>query len=116
MASYVPLLPSKVRTADVTSELITVWEKYTAAHVVVNIASGSPKLVVKVRGKDVASGAAYDILTSSEITTGTTVLKIGPDFTAGTNVAKDYLPYNMFVEVAQSGGISTEYSVGISLI
>lgn len=115
MASYVPVFPSQSRTANVSKE-ITVWDKYNAAHLVVHISTGNPKLIVTVSGKDSASDEKYTLLTSSEITNGTTVLKIGPDYTAGTNVAKEYVPYRMIVDVTQSGGVDTTYSIGMSLM
>lgn len=114
MASYFNLLPLKARTVSAVSPTVTVWEKYQAAHIVVDITAGSPKLIVTVKGKDAASGKGYTLLTSAELTSGTTVLKVGPELTAGTNIAKDYLPYQFYVDVTLSG--TATYSVGASLI
>jgi len=118
MAAYVPLLESAARTADVTSRQVSVYEKYEAAHIVIDVTAGSGfNLLFSVNGHDSASGKDYTILTSSDITgTGTTVLRVGPQYTAGANVAKDYLPALWSVAVTQSGGASATYSVGASLI
>ncbi len=115
MASYVTVLPSASRSTN-QSKQVKVYEKYQAAHFVVDITSGSPNLVVVVNGYDAESGKKYALLTSSTINSGTTVLKVGPDYTAGTNVAKDYLPYMLSVDVTQSGGVAATYSIGASLI
>jgi hypothetical protein len=118
MARHVGLLGSAARAVATTSPVITVAEKYDAAHVVVDVTDGTGfEIVVDIKGKDQTSGKSYTILTSSKISaTGTTVLKVGPQYTAGTNVAKDYIPYNWYVEVTPSGGVSATYSVGASLI
>ena len=113
---HAALLGSESRTADVDSRVITVWEKYEAAHVVVDITAGSPNLIVTLKGKDPTSGKAYTLLQSSTINSGTTVLKIGPDYTAGTNVAKDYIPYMFYATITQSGGVAATYSVGAVFI
>ena len=116
MAMHAALLGSESRTADVDSRIITIWEKYEAAHVVVDITSGTPNLVVTLKGKDPTSNKDYTILTSSTLSSGTTVLKVGPDYTAGTNVAKDYVPYMFYASVAQSGGVAATYSIGATFI
>lgn len=117
MASYVNILPSQTRTAS-TSKEITVWEKYTAAHVAVDITAGDSVLVVSLKGKDLASGKSYVILTSTlQPNSGTTILKVGMDYTAAANIAKEHLPYQLLVDVTQSGGTPTAtYSIGASLI
>ena len=116
MAMHATLLGSEARTADVDSRIITVWEKYEAAHVVVDITDGSPNLVVTLKGKDPTSKEDYTLLTSATINSGTTVLKVGPAYTAGTNVAKDYVPYMFYASVAQSGAVAATYSIGASFI
>lgn len=118
MAKHVGILPSAARTADVTSPDIKVAEKYEAAHIVVDITAGSGfNLIFTVKGKDLTSNKSYALLATPTInTTGTTVLRIGPEYTAATNVAKDYIPYIFFVDVTQSGSVSATYSVGGSLI
>ena len=118
MAQHVGLLPLGTRTANASSPIITVTEKYQAAHVVIDVTAGTGfNLLFSVKGKDATSGKSYTILTSATInTTGTTVMKIGPELTAGSNIAKDYIPYNWYIDVTQSGGVSANYSVGASLI
>jgi hypothetical protein len=118
MAQYVGLLRSEARTAGVTSPVITVSEKYTAAHVVVDVTAGTDfNLVFTVKGKDAVSGKSYTIIATPTISsTGTTIVKIAPEFTAGSNVAKDYLPYNWYVDVTASGASSVTYSVAASLM
>jgi len=116
MAAHVGLLDSAARTVDTDSKLITVAGKYEALHVIVDITAGSPNLIVTVKGRDQTSGKSYTLLTSSNISTGTTVLRVGPQYTAGANVAKDYLPYNWYVSVTQSGNVDTTYSIGASMM
>ncbi len=116
MAQYITLLKSDSRNSDVDSPVQSNWEKNYALHVVVNISSGSPNLVVAIKGRDELSDVDYTLLTSSIINSGTTVLKLGPDYTAAANVAKDYLPANWLVSVTQSGAVSATYSIGASVI
>lgn len=118
MAQHVGILPSASRTASVTGSDITVAGKYEAAHIVVDVTDGSAfNLLVTVKGKDLTSQKDYTLLTSSTInSTGTTVLKVGPQYTAATNVAKEYLPYIFHVDVTQSGSVAATYSIGASLI
>ena len=118
MAQYVGILPSLARTADVTGKDITVAEKYQAAHIVVDVTAGSGfNLIFTVKGKDLASSKDYTILASPIINgVSTTVMRIGPELTAGTNIAKDYVPYTFHVDVTQSGNVSATYSIGGSLI
>lgn len=118
MAAYVTILPSKERTASVDSPAITVWEKYQAAHIAIDINSGSGfNLVFDVRGKDTASGKSYSLLTTGTIAaSGLSILKIGPDYTSAANIAKDYMPYSFYVAVTASGSTSATYSVAASLI
>lgn len=117
MARYVSVLPSATHTADVVSKNFDNWDDHSAMHVVVDISSGSPNLVVAINGFDGASNKNYALLTSATINaSGVTVLKIGPDYTAATNVAKDYVPAYWNVTVTQSGGVSAVYSLAASLI
>jgi len=116
MAMHATLLDSQSRNADIDSRIITVWEKYEAAHVVVDITAGNPNLVVTLKGKDPTSKEDYTLLQSSTINGGTTVLKIGPVYTAGTNVAKDYIPYMFYASVTQSGAVAATYSIGAVFI
>lgn len=85
-----------------------------ALYVVVDIVSGTPAMIVTVNGFDETSKKGYPILTSSAISAGTTVMKIGPQLTAGANVAKDYVPHAWYITA--SGGAAGTYSIGASLI
>lgn len=117
MAKYLSILGSAARTADVTGIRQENYGYNDTLHLVVDISSGSPNLVVTVNGHDNASGKDYAILTSAILNaTGTTVMKVGPNYTATTNVAKDVIPAYWNVGVTQSGGVSATYSIGASLI
>jgi hypothetical protein len=118
LAQHVGILPSEARTTSVVGTDITVAEKYQAAHIVVDVTAGSGfNLTFAVKGKDLTSSKSYTILTSPIInSTGTTVMRIGPELTAGANIAKDYIPYVFHVDVTESGGVSATYSIGASLI
>lgn len=116
MAEYIVALASEARTADTTSKVFDNWQNHEAAHIVVDVTVGSPNLDVYVKGRDEASDQNYTLLQAATINGGTTVLKIGPAYTAGANVAKDYMPYKFLIDVVQSGGVSATYSVGVSLI
>lgn len=113
MAKYLTALRSKAYSTNTDSEKFSNWEGHNALHVVVNITSGS-NLVVAVKGFDEVSDTSYTLLTSSALGTGATVLKVGPDYTAATNVGKDYIPANWYVTTTLSG--ATTFSVGASLI
>lgn len=114
MAMHVSVFPLEVRTTSVTSSPITVWEKFNAAHFVVTHPNVGGGLTVSVSGKDPLSGSTYTLLSSSIVASGITVMKIGPDYTAGANVAKDYIPYQTVVTVTASG--TNAYSIGASYI
>ena len=116
MARWVGVLPIAARTADTNSPIIVNHGNYHAMHLSVDITAGAPNLVVTVQGKASGTDKYYNLLQSSTINSGNTVLKIGSDYTAGTNVAKDYIPYEWRVAVTQSGGVSATYSIGASLI
>jgi hypothetical protein len=119
MATRVGVLPSEARTADKTSPLIVNWKNHDALHCVVDVTAGSAfNLVFTIKGKDTLSGKSYTLLASNIINaTGTTVLRVAPELTGSTGlIAKDYLPYEWYVDVTQSGSISTTYSVGASMI
>lgn len=116
MAQYIKLLGAESRSADVTGVVQSNWQDNYALHLVVDVVSGSPNLVVSVKGFDDVSDKAYTLLDSATINGGTTVLKVGPDYTAGANVAKDYLPAYWRVDVTQSGSVAATYSIGASVI
>lgn len=104
MAMHVTFLPYGRRTTgdDETSPVITVWEKFNAAHIIINHANIAGGLTVTVYGKE-PSGYHYPLLSSNIVASGHTVMKIGPEYTAGANVAKDYIPYQFYVDVVSSG-------------
>lgn len=114
----VGLLASEARTADASSKIITLAETYEAAHIVIDVTAGSGfNLSVAIKGHDVTSNKEYTIGTVSTINaTGTTLVKVGPQYTAAANVFKDYMPTSWIVAVTQSGGVSATYSIGASLI
>lgn len=114
MAMNVNVLPFKVRTTSETGKDITVWDKYQAAHVVVNHPNIGGGITVVVFGKDLTSGFRYPLLSTNIVASGHTVMKIGPELTAGANIAKDYIPYQIFVDVTASG--TNAYSIGASII
>ena len=118
MAQFVGIFPSLARTTDQVGTEVVVSDKYRAAHVVVDVTAGTGiNLVFTIKGKDKASEKDYTILASPIINaTGTTVMRVGPELTAGANIAKDYIPYVFHVDVTQSGGVSATYSIGASLI
>lgn len=111
---HVTALPFEVRTSNATSRDIRVWEKHEAAQFVVDHPNVGGGITVVVFGKDPSSGFRYPLLSSNIVTSGHTVMKIGPDYTAAANVAKDYIPYQIFVEVTASG--TNAYGVAGSII
>jgi len=113
MAKYINILKSRSYTSNTDSAKIYNWEDQDALHLVVNVTSGA-NLVVDIKGFDEESDTAYTLLTSSALGTGTTVLRVGPDYTTGTNTAKDYMPATWFVSTTLSG--ATTFSIGASLI
>lgn len=117
MKSDITVLASAARTATVNSSDFE--GSANAANVVIDVtaASATPSITVKIQGKDVLSGAYYDILTSAAITgTGTTVLKVGPGTTAAANLAvSETLPNVWRVRVEHADADSITYSVGASV-
>jgi hypothetical protein len=71
-------------------------------------------ITVVVFGKDPTSGFRYPLLSTNIVASGHTVMRIGPELTAGANIAKDYIPYLFNVEVTASG--TNFYSIGASII
>lgn len=117
MAKYLKVLDSAARTVSVQTPNFHSYDDNDALHLVIDISSGSPNLVVTINGHDNVSSKDYAILTSATINaSGVTVLKVGPEYTATTNVAKDHMPAYWNIAVTQSGGVSSVYSIGASLI
>lgn len=87
-------------------------------HVIIDVTAvtATPALTVTIQGKDPASGKYYTILASTAIATvSTTVLKVGPAFTAAANlVANDMIPSIWRVTVTHGDTDSATYSVGAS--
>lgn len=111
---FVNLFPLEVRSSNATSKEVTVWEKFTAAHIVVDHPNMGGGMTVVVFGKDRTSGFGYPLLSSNIVASGHTVMRIGPDLTAGANIAKDYIPHCFYITVTASG--TNAYSIGASVI
>jgi len=111
LAKHLLVLPSKVRSGATTSEIFKNWENNNALHLIVDVTSGA-NLAVSIYGYDSVSTKGYTLL--SGVLAGTTVLKVGPDYTAAANIAQDYLPDAWYITATTSG--STVYSIGASLI
>lgn len=114
MAMYVKVFALEARTTNATSTPIVSWERHESAHFVVDHPNVGGGLTVGVYGKDPLSGFEYLLLSSAILASGHTVMKIGPDYTAAANIAKDYIPYQIVVNVAASG--TNFYSIGASVI
>lgn len=93
-----------------------------AAHVVIDITSitgTAPTATFTVQGKDPVSGKYYTILASTALAaTGTTVLKIGPNFAAAANVAANDILPRKFRVICTVGGTVTDLdcTVAVSLV
>lgn len=116
LAEYVKVLDSAARTSNVTGPIIVNDEHCEALYAIVDVTAGSPNLDVYIRGRDSVSGKDFTLLQSATINGGTTILKVGPQLTAGANIAKEYLPYLWHIDVTQSGGVSATYSIGAHMI
>lgn len=114
MAMYVKVFGLESRTSDAASPAITSWERHESAHFVIDHPNMGGGMTVGVFGKDPLSGFEYSLLSTNIVASGHTVLKIGPDYTAGANVGKDYIPYQTIVRVVASG--TNFYSIGASYI
>ncbi len=88
--------------------------------VVLNVtanAGGLGSLVLKVQGKDKASGTYWDILTSSALTAvATTVFTIAPSIVTSAGVAvRDALPATWRITVSGNGN-PVSFTIGASMI
>lgn len=100
----VTLLPMEVRSSSVDSTKITVWEKFTAAHIVIDHPNVGGGLTVSLLGYDQGAQYSYSLgLSGAIVSSGHTLWKIGPDYTAGAGIAKEYIPYQFYVSVTASG-------------
>lgn len=116
--SAATVLASEARTATVDSTDQT-NHNARGAHIIINISAGSGfSLVPKVQAKDPVSGAYYDLLVGTAITTtGTVVLRVFPGATPASNlVANDMLPRVWRVRVEHADTTSATYSVGAALV
>jgi hypothetical protein len=80
-------------------------------------AIGTGSVTVSIQGKDVASGAYYNLLVGAPVTTnGTTVYEVHPGLTAVANsVANTALPYTWRVVVTANNANAASYTVGASV-
>jgi len=118
LAQHVTVFSSQARIADVASPD---FKNHAGVGAVVTInvtaTTSTPSVVFTLQGKDPTSSQYYNILSSSAIVvSGITHMKVHPDFTAGTNVAKDIMPSVWRVYADHADGDSITYSVGASLI
>lgn len=89
-------------------QYLTVYNKATNVN-----STGS--IIVTVQGKDAASGDYYTLLAGASIASATTQrLKVGPQITAATNIAQDYLPRTIRLIITASSA-DVVGSVGIEV-
>ena len=113
------IYPSVARTATPTA--VTVDDRNViGVQVVINITAtvSTPSVVAKIDGFDPLSGAWYNLLTASAITSvGRVVLRIHPELLAAANLtAQDFLPRVYRVVMTHADTDSITYSVGINSI
>ena len=92
-----------------------------AGHFIVDItagASGSDTLTVSIDSFDPASKKWYNLLTSTALAAvGTTILRIGMDFTGASNVtAKEFLARKIRVVATKNNDTEITYSIGANLL
>lgn len=125
MAQHVTVFPSEARTASTNSfDFKNSVENGGLNNVgmlcVIDCTAiaSSPSVVFTIEGKDPTSGKYYTILASAPIVgTGTTILRVHPEFTAASNtVAKDFIPAVWRIKAVAGNSNSITYSVGVSLI
>lgn len=111
-------LASAARTATTNSpDLANNFGKTILVIVNVTAITGEPSITIKVQGKDPASGAFYDLLSSASITAiGTYVLQVGAGLPETANQsANKPLPKTFRISVTHANADSITYSVGYSL-
>lgn len=121
MAKRVNLFASAARTATVTTPVIAANDQedtYNALYVVVDVTAGTAfNLTPSIGLYDSASAKTITLLTGSVINaTGTTLLRVGPAYTAGANVAKEYVPAEWTATFTISGGIGATFSANAHLV
>lgn len=105
MAMRATLLPLEVRGAGtIDSRHITVYQKYDAAHIVIDHPNVGGGLTVSLLGFDEGARYSYSLgLSGAIVSSGHTLWKIGPQYTAGAGIAKEYVPYDFYVSITASG-------------
>lgn len=115
MAKFIKVLDSAVRTSSVTSPVLENYDLNRAAHFVVDHPNVGGGITVNVYGRDTLANFDYLLLSSAIVASGHTVMKIGPEYTAGANVAKDYIPAHVVVAVTVASGTNA-FGIGASFI
>jgi hypothetical protein len=118
-APYFEVLPSAARTASPDTQEFRVDRRGVAATALiltidVTAVTATPALTVTINRVDPVSGKVTALLASAVIATvSTTVLKVGPDLAAATNlVAQDYMPPCFRIDCSHGDADSITYSVG----
>lgn len=126
-APYFEVMPSAARTATPdTIEVVTDRRGFNPRALVlvidVTAVTSTPSLTVMIQAVDRVSGKVFPaspgILSSTALaTTGTVVLKIGPNVAASANaVALDYVPSVFRITMTHGNANSITYSVGGMLV
>jgi hypothetical protein len=110
---------SVARTATPTA--VSISDRHVESiHVVIvtSAIAATPSVVPTIDGYDPLSGTWYNILTGAAITsTGTIVLKVGPDLVAVANLtANDVLPRTYRVVMTHGDADSITYTVNINSV
>lgn len=110
----VTVFASAARTATVDSGIMFTPNAH-AMYVFIDVtaAAATPSVVFDVKAYDGVSTKTLTLLTSAAITgISTTVLRIGPDYTASANVtAKEYVPNEWYVTATHADTDSITYTV-----
>ena len=114
-----------VRTAVTVESSDIINYEHRGAHVVMHYSLGTANLVLRIQGKNEASGTYYNLLTTASISvTSSPAFIIYPSISAGGATApagggqrSDVLPRTWRVTVVGSGTSATaNYGVGFSMI
>lgn len=112
------ILASAARTATPTAVDQTNL-KGRSLHIVLDVivAPNSPSIVLKIEGKDIASGKYYTILESAAVVgVSTNIYKVAPWIAAVANLAvADEIPTTWRVTVTHGNTDSITYSIGYNL-
>jgi hypothetical protein len=87
-------------------------------HLILDVTAIATTLILKVQGKDLASGKYYDMLISQNVNSaGTRVFKIYPGVPAANNLtASDGLPLTWRVVITPSNANNATYSLGVNYL